>query len=73
MDFPLSSRISWSPEKVRETAAALVAAYGPKAPQHMIDISQQEIRALGDCNDFPHDQIMLEIAHQLQSGPSSRA
>ncbi len=69
----MMTSMAWSPEKIRETAAALVAVYGPKAPQHMIDISQQEIRALGQCNDFPHDQIMLEIAHQLQSAPPPRA
>lgn len=68
----MMTQASWSPEKIRETAAALVAAYGPKAPQHMIDISQQEIRTSGSCSDFPHDQIMLEISQQLQPIPRPR-
>lgn len=57
--------VAWTDEKIAEAAEALIAVHGEKAAQQMIDISQDEIRATGNCDAIPHDRIMAEIAARL--------
>ena len=61
----MNVKMTWTDEMIVEAATALITAHGDRASQHMIDITQGEIRIGGNCDDIPHDEIMHEIQAQL--------